>query len=178
MRSVPTNDFSEWSEHFDADEITAHDILAASWITMIRLETLAPGLVATLRNSSSAIQRAASLAACECAVRQLQIDHPLVLAAIDELRATGMLSTAERAKVDKLAAQLDDTYLAMQEAEEQSLLANGQHTRVFRQARAVASVAFAGDQDSLYGALEGIYEAIVAARDKDEIISIVRATLE
>ena len=143
---------------------------------MIRLETLAPGLVAALRTSSATMQRAASVAACEFAVRQSGADHPAVLAGVEKLRSAGTLSSKERAVLDDVVARLDDIYLTMQAGATPSTCED--YVKVFRQARAAASVWFAGDDCALTAALESIYEASAAIDKREELFGMVIAVLE
>jgi hypothetical protein len=86
---------------------------------MTRLDSSAPDLADKLRGASQEKQRAAGVVACEFAIAQAKLEHPLVEQALDKVRGVGVLIEEERAELDSLAAQLDEEYFALQEAAEE-----------------------------------------------------------
>lgn len=145
---------------------------------MNRLETLLPDLAGKMRRASTTKQRAASLAASEFAIDRAKIGHPLVVNALGKMRATGILTPKDRAELDALAAQLDEEYFALQEAAEAGQAGIEDYMRPFRQARAVAALAFAGGEDALQAAEEAIYEAAATTDDKEDLAASVQSALQ
>ena len=145
---------------------------------MSRLESLSPDLADKLRRASAAKQRAASLTASQYALSHAKVEHPLVKKALDKVRTAGVLTPEEKAEIDTLAAQLDEEYLALQEAAEQGRASTEDYMRVFGQARAVAALSFAGGDDAFQAATEAIYEAAATTDDKDALSARIRSVLE
>jgi hypothetical protein len=147
---------------------------------MIGLEILSRDLVAELQRVSSAKQRAASLAASEFAISHAQVEHPLVDKALGKLRTMGVFTPQEKAQIDALTAQLDEEYFSLQEAAEEGRASAEDYLRVFAKARAVAALAFAGNEDSFRGATESIYEAAatIGSDNKGELFGLVKSVLE
>jgi hypothetical protein len=144
---------------------------------MTRLESQLPDLADKLRRASTAKQRAASVAASEFAIARAKVEHPLVMRAMEKVRATGVLTAKEKAELDALVAQLDGEYFDSQEAAEEGRAAAGDYIRPFGQARAVAALSFAGNDDALEAATEAIYEAAAATDDKEQLSALVQSVL-
>ena len=115
---------------------------------MTRLETLAPDLADKLRRASPVKQRAASVAASEFAITHAKVEHPLVEKALEKVRAGGVLTPKDKAEIDALVARLDEEYFELQEAAEEGRASTEDYLRVFGQARAVAALSFAGNEDA------------------------------
>ncbi len=144
---------------------------------MTRLETQLPDLANKLRHASSAKQRAASLAASEFAIARTRVEHPIVKRAIEKVRAAGVLTAKEKAELDALVAQLDGEYFDSQEAAEQGNAAADDYLRRFGQARAVAALSFAGNEDALVAATEAIEEAAATTDAKEPLSALVQSVL-
>jgi hypothetical protein len=147
-------------------------------VTMTGLEDLSPDLASTLQRASAAKQRAAALVACEFAISRAGAEHPLVDRTLKTLRAAGVLLPEEKAELDTLAAQLDEDYFALQEAAEEERASTEGYLKVFGQARAVAALACAADEDALRAATEAIYEATATADDKEALLSRILSALQ
>jgi hypothetical protein len=145
---------------------------------MTRLETLLPKLADKLRRAPAAKQRAASLAASEFAISHARVENPLVEVALEKVRAAGLLTPEEKAEMEALTAQLDEQYFALQEAAEEGQGGAESCLQLFGQARAVASLSFAGDRDAFKAATEAIYEAAATTDDKDELSACILSALE
>jgi hypothetical protein len=143
---------------------------------MNRLETLAPELVRRLKEASPAKQRAAAIAASEFAVESLQLRNSAVDDARKTLRATGALSVTEQEGLAALASTLDNEYLSLQEADEQSRQA-GEALRKFSEARVVSAVLFASKADPFEASTEAIYEAVTALDDQQALLAKVESFL-
>lgn len=147
-------------------------------LTLTGLEDLSPDLAAKLQRASAAKQRAASLAACEFAVAHARVEHPLIDKALKTLREGGVLLPEDKAELDALAAQLDEDYFALQEAAEEGQASTEDYMRVFAQARAVAALSCAGDEDALQAATDAIYEAAAKTDDKEGLVARILGVLE
>ena len=118
------------------------------------------------------------MAACEFAIAHAKVEHPLVKQCIQKVRAEGVLIPKEMTELDALAEQLDEEYLALQEAAEEGRATTEDYMRVFGQARAVAALAVAGGDDALQAASEAIYEAAATTDDKEELTDRILSVLE
>jgi hypothetical protein len=145
---------------------------------MTRLETLSPDLARKLEGASVAKQRAAALAACQFAISHAQVNHPLVKNALQRVRAASVLTPEEKAGLDGLAAQLDEEYLAMQEAADKGRVSTADYMRLFGQARAVAALSFAGGEDAFHAATEAIYEAAATSDDNERFSTLIQSVLK
>ena len=145
---------------------------------MTRLETLTPDIADKLRRASPMKQRAASVAASEFAIAHAKVEHPLVEKALEKLRAGGVLTPKDKAEIDALVARLDEEYFELQEAAEEGRASTDHYLRVFGQARAVAALSFAGNEDAFEAATEAIYEAAATTDGKEELAALIQAVLE
>jgi len=146
---------------------------------MSGLALLSHDLDTRLQHASSAQKRAASLVACQYAVGKLSLRHPLVSAALEGLQVGQVFQPDLKAKLDALSEGLDAEYLTLKEAAEQGCGDRRDYVRLFAQARAVAALSCAGDQD-VQKAGDAIYEAAFSfeSDDKAELFSLVEAELD
>ena len=131
---------------------------------MNRLEVLSADLAAQVHRATPAKRRAACLAACELAVAKVEIEHPLVDSALQQLRVGRVFTSQEKAEIDTLTEQLDEQYFELQQTAEKGNATYADHLRAFARARAVAALSFAGS-DSREDAADAIYEAAAAVGD-------------
>jgi len=144
---------------------------------MTRLDSSAPDLADKLRRASLEKQRAACVMACEFAITQSKLEHPLVEQALDKVRSAGIFTKEEKAELDSLAAQLDEEYFALQEAAEEGRANPEDHMRPFSQSRAITALSIAGGEDiSQVG--EAIYEASAAVDEIDEFSARILSLLQ
>lgn len=145
---------------------------------MERLGAISPELVDKLRRVPRARQRAVALLACEFAIGRTSVTHPLVEEVLQQLRAGELPDAVKRAEVEQLTGQLDEKYLDLQEAAEESGVGADDYLRVFAQARAIAALSFAGNPNTFEASTEAIYEAAAAAGDKkQELLGLVETAL-
>src|SRR6266436_546940 len=130
---------------------------------MNRLEVLSADLAAQLHRATIAKRRAACLAACEVAVAEAEIEHPLVDKALQQLRTGHVFTSEEKAEIDALTEQLDEQYFESQEAAEKGKATYADYSGDFAKARAVAALSFAGSDSSEDA--DAIYEAAAAVGD-------------
>jgi hypothetical protein len=131
----------------------------------MRLNTVAESLAAKLDGSSSGQQRKASVMACEIALQAVGLDMPITSEALEQLRQNGKLSKEQIAKLNDLAAQLDEKYFDIQDQDGNDATLKAEGLRLFSQARAVSSLSFAGGENPLIAAKESIYEASMSFDD-------------
>jgi hypothetical protein len=143
--------------------------------TMTRFEYQFPELAAELRRSSVEKRRAAALAACEYAVAQAQIVHPLVMDALSRLRA-GEDIGEKRKDLDNLVEQLDQEYFDLADAFREARAGMSDYQKPFAKARAVASLLYAFDPNPYEAASEAIYEA-AAVTDEDDPGKLIPAIM-
>lgn len=140
---------------------------------MMRLETVATELARKLRQANSDRLRAASLLACELAIKAAQVENHNVLDALTLLRKQGALPSLKRTELDDLAATLDESYFDLQDRAENDPALVPESLRFFGQARAVSALSFAGGEDALIAAMESIYEASASVDDGSRIYDAV-----
>lgn len=140
----------------------------------IRLEHNAPELVEKLRHSPIEKQRRASLAACEFALARTKVDHPLVEEALQKLHRGERFSFDEKARIERLATELDEQYFELEEASPDEAVG------FFEQSRAVASLFYACCEDAFEvfeASTEAIYEAMAACGNR-ELYTLIYPILE
>jgi len=140
---------------------------------MTRLESFAPELAVKLRRASSSEQRAATLAACEFAVAHAFVDHDVIHKVLEHLRTSRSLEPETKAEVKTLVERLDNEYFDLRVAAEGGWTTGAECICVFAQARAVAALSYAGDED----AVNAIYEAAFTVDDKNELFVLVDSVL-
>jgi hypothetical protein len=138
----------------------------------VRLGSASRDLAESFERASSSKRREAARLACELAAASSGLIEPEAVAALSALRAGSSPDPALRAKVEALAAKLDDEYLRLNDegAQEEAL-------RLFSKARAASALVFAsaGESSDLH---EAIYEAISAMDDADVLQRRMRETLQ
>jgi len=144
---------------------------------MTRLETLEPGLADRLQRASATTQRRAALAACDFAVGQSKIEHPLVKEVLEKLRAGNALESKERAELEALVLRLDEEYLDLQEAAENGRVTTNDYLRVFRQARAAASILSAFHDNPIQASHEAVYEAAAITDEPAQLFARIDEVL-
>ena len=147
---------------------------------MTRFESQFPELAAELQRAPIAKQRAACLAACEYAVAQTKIEHPLVIEALRMMCVGEVLSDKHKRELEELVEQLDNEYFDLAEAFEEGGISRSDYQKPFAKARAVASVLYAFDPNPYDAASEAIYEAD-AVTDEDApgvLVPTIKAILE
>jgi hypothetical protein len=147
---------------------------------MIGLEQFSKSLVARLARASAAEQRAASIAAVEFAINRAKLEDSRVAAALATLRANQILPKKDRTDIEKLTAELDEAYFALQEAAEEGTATTEEYLAMFAKARAAAALGFAGIEDPFRAATEAIYEAAatIISDDKRELLALIESQLK
>jgi hypothetical protein len=140
-----------------------------------RFELLDPRIVHELATAPSDRLRRIAVAAAEVAVDRTAGSSPLLAKAVAELRR-GVLDIESRDAVTRLANELDDRYLELHVAEEDSGDVSPRQEVAFARARAAAAVAYAYDPDPALAAGETVYEAVAATGDAAGMLDIVTAT--
>ena len=143
----------------------------------MRIDALSESLARQLRQAPSINQRAAAFAACEFAIKRTQCQIPAVLSLLEKLRF-GQAAIEDSHVLAEIVEKLDDEYFNAQESDDSSDADGVAALATFSLARAVASLAFAFRSDAFESAAEAIYEASVSTDDPDDLLEIVRATLE
>jgi hypothetical protein len=143
-----------------------------------RLETLSPDLARRLRTATTAQRRAAVVAACEFALSHTKIQDTTVAEVMQSMQACISLEPQQKARIQSLAARLDDEYLDLYEAAEADRTKRAKSLCLFYEARAVMALTFAWNDDR-ESAQEAIYEAAMAVdRSQIELLRIVQSALQ
>jgi hypothetical protein len=147
---------------------------------MTRFESRFPELAAELQRAPIAKQRATCLAACEYAIAQTKIEHPLVMEALRKMRVGEVLSDKHERGLEELVEQLDNEYFDLAEAFDEGRASRSDYQKPFAKARAVASVLYACDPNPYNAASEAIYEAdaITDQDDPSVLVPMIKAILE
>jgi hypothetical protein len=148
--------------------------------TMTRFENRFPELAAELHRAPVEKQRAACQVACEYAVTQAKIDHPLVTEARGKMRAGETISYEHRRCLESLIEQLDNEYFDLAVAFDEGNASVSDYQKPFAKARAVSSVLRAFDADPYNAASEAIYEAdaVTDEDDADVLVPAIKAVLK
>lgn len=130
---------------------------------MTRLEISEKHLAQKMKVVSEEKRRSAVRVACELAFQICPVDLPVVDESLRQLLSGYKLSIEQVAKLEWLAAQLDEEYFNLHDSQNEEMQLNPQ--ALFSQARAVSALACAGREDSIESATEAIYEAASAIDD-------------
>lgn len=132
---------------------------------MTRLEISEKHLAQKMKVVSEEKRRSAVRVACELAFQICPVDLPVVDESLRQLLSGYKLSIEQVAKLEWLAAQLDEEYFNLHDSQNEEMQLNPQALHLFSQARAVSALACAGREDSIESATEAIYEAASAIDD-------------
>ena len=144
----------------------------------MRLESAAKDVAAKLLAASPTQQRAASLVACQLALRAAPIEASIVSESLAQLQQHAIFPQQRVAELQDLAGQLDKEYFNLQDMAEDDSGLQTEVLRLFGQARAVSALSFAGGRDALVAAMEAIYEASATVDDSRIIYDAVLLTLQ
>lgn len=137
--------------------------------TAHRLSVSLPALAAAFHQASWPKRSAAARVAVEHAVTHTQLQGDEVLAAMQALRQGSAPPPGLRARLEALAATLDEAAFEAAERGET------EHLPLFSSARAAAALAYAlSDDDTLH---EAIYEATMAVEAPDALVQAVERAL-
>lgn len=139
---------------------------------MKRLETIYPGMTGLVENASSSTKLRVILMICSAAIEAADIKNKLVDSSLSDLSQNGLLTLEARQDLDSLRDSLDDEYFKYQESGSNEL-----SLRRFRQARAVAALAYAGDISDRGSILDAIYEAFSALDNSDSFAEMICSEL-
>jgi hypothetical protein len=147
--------------------------------SMTRLETLLPELAAMLELAPVAKLRAACVAACDYAVTEAKIQHPLVMEVVKKMREGTVITQDQRRQLEAIVARLDEDYFDMAKAFDEGRASAATYRRLFSQARAVACILFALEENPFHAATEAIYEAaaVPEGENSSELVSAIKAAL-
>lgn len=104
------------------------------------------------------------------------VDLPVVDESLRQLLSGYKLSIEQVAKLEWLAAQLDEEYFNLHDSQNEEMQLNPQALHLFSQARAVSALACAGREDSIESATKAIYEA-ASAIDDGLVLNVVFSVL-
>ncbi|WP_437967623.1 hypothetical protein WMF04_50180 [Sorangium sp. So ce260] len=142
---------------------------------IFRLDSLSPTLAERLRKASPQKCRLAAVVACELASASAGLSGQEVALALGALRCGAAAPPFLQQRLERLAAQLDDEYLRLEQEGDPSK--NPESLRVFSKARATSALVFALSNDSAQ-LHEAIYEAIAAMSDPDELVRAAERELQ
>jgi len=132
---------------------------------MTRLEISEKHLAQKMKVVSEEKRRSAVRVACKLAFQICPVDLPVVDESLRQLLSGYKLSIEQVAKLEWLAAQLDEEYFNLHDSQNEEMQLNPQALHLFSQARAVSALACAGREDSIESATKAIYEAASAIDD-------------
>lgn len=138
---------------------------------MSRLEAVSVDLITRLRQACPSQRRAAALAACGHAVESAQVHDSVVLSVLSELNSGRGVSASQIEELKKLAEQADEQYFDLHDAGDSS--EDNAYLMAFSRARALSSLLFAVEEESLHSSSEAIYEAVSAVDDVNAITARV-----
>ncbi|WP_437659214.1 hypothetical protein [Sorangium sp. So ce1182] len=141
----------------------------------LRLDSFSPALAERFRKATPQKRRLAAVVACELASAAAHLSGQEVALALEALRHGRAAPLVLQQRLERLATQLDDEYLRLDQEEDESK--NPESLRLFSKARAIWAVVFAlfHDPEQLH---EAIYEAIAAMSDPEELVRAIENELE
>jgi len=142
-----------------------------------RLETVSKDLSLQIEAASIDQQMKASLVACELALQAAHISIPIVEVSLMRLQQKQRLSQEQIAELSRLSEQLDEKYFAAQERSETNTALRTEALQLFKQARAVSALSFAGGEINSVAARESIYEASMVFDNREEFFSKVEGAI-
>ncbi|MBX9725179.1 MAG: hypothetical protein K2X81_27495 [Candidatus Obscuribacterales bacterium] len=143
---------------------------------MNRLETIAPNLYKMLREVDAAKLQSLKMAACNYINPVLdQFPNDIISQAKAELMERGKLSKTIREELETLAYSFDEQYYPIYEANPGNESA---YMPFFTQARAINAVSYAGEADSIESAVEAIYEAAQAVKNRKVFLEYLESLAE
>ena len=137
----------------------------------MRLDSISTKLVQLYREASVEQRTRAALALCRLVTSGLQLQDANIDAALKILNGGAGDSVEVRRRLDVLGSNFDEQYLNLSNENDRITTEAG---FLFRQARAVSALAYALSPGNLH---EAIYEAIIAAANQNEAISVVETIL-
>ncbi|MBW3542015.1 MAG: hypothetical protein KY476_17235 [Planctomycetes bacterium] len=143
---------------------------------MVRLETLALEVARHLRHLPEPELREIALAACDFALARTNFKAPIVTEARDRLARGESLSPESLAALERLATELDERYLELQDATDPAAPQSAV-LRAFADARAAAALLHAFDPDALTAATEAVYEAAMTAENPSDLFAEIDPSL-
>jgi hypothetical protein len=139
-----------------------------------RLDSVAPTLAEHFRQASSRDRRRAALLACEAAATAVGLASDEAREALVVLRGSALADTSLRERLEGLAAEFDDEYLRLNEADDSVRKREG--LRRFSMARATSALVFALSEDD-HVLHEAIYEALSSMEDSSGVVRLMDAVL-
>jgi len=141
---------------------------------MFRLDSRSPELAGDFRAASEAARRKAASIASEMAVSATDLESDDAEQALQLLRRGDAVGQTLVERLRRTAEALDDEYLTLDEEGGQA--SKWRALEVFWRARAASALALAarGGANDLH---ESIYEALVAMRDSEELVSALTKAL-
>ena len=145
---------------------------------MHHLEQVYPVLWSEMRAASCVTLRAVALMACRLGVHGVDVADALVTTAIDTIASKKTLSNEQRAELNDLVVELDETYLRLQEVENREGLRRNEYLKYFSYARAVSAVVSAGGEDAFEAAVGAIYEALATTDEPNVFVGEISGFLK
>lgn len=133
-----------------------------------------------VRNASDEMRKHACLVACRLALNKTGLQSPLVEDALQLIRESKPVSPKIRRNLSRLAHELDQKYLDLDDAVEDGVAGEDESLLAFLVARAAAAISLAVSafcKNSSDDLEDSIYEAVQASGQDRGFIASVRAEL-
>lgn len=140
---------------------------------MDRLETVSSEIYTKIINVSDQKKIEIIIAACEFAIKESKINHPLINKVMEYIRNDRRISQVEKSSIEKLVANLDNEYFDLLESSEEGKSSTDEYIEAFSKARAASALLCAFNEDILTAAKEVVYEASSVVEDKNELFYII-----
>ncbi|MGW4929146.1 hypothetical protein ACWEOH_08340 [Agromyces sp. NPDC004153] len=138
---------------------------------MLRLETIAPDLVALIDRRDDIGRREAALIACRVAISRTGLSNLSVEALLGAIERGDVGETSSRRAVNVVVDALDGIQWELHDRLDEGTATTAEHLAAFARARAASAVYFAADSDARVAAMEALYEANAAIDDLDSLRS-------
>ena len=135
---------------------------------MNRIETIAPEIVNLMDRASLFLRHQILIDVCAAAIEGSGVKQETVHSIFNEFQKNRIILADMRKFLRDLEDEFDQEYFDFQDAGEEELA-----LQRFRQARAIAALASAGDNSTRTSALDAIYEAAMAVSDSQVVIDKV-----
>jgi len=120
------------------------------------------GLQAYMTRATPEVQRQVLPRACEVALAQSGLDHPVASEALEALREGKVLSPERRGQVRRLVAELDARHFELQDLAQAGNVTDEDWKAYFQKARAASALWFATSDNPVESAQQTLYDAWLA----------------
>lgn len=145
---------------------------------MARLASVAKNLAENLKQATPTQRRSAMIAVCKLAYQNAQLESLIARNVLEQLAANKPFSKEQIIELKMLVEHLDNKYFSLQENKQGNESSKYESLEFFTQVRAVSTLLFATNLNTLIGANESIYEASITLDDNSIIFQAAQEAMQ